>query len=360
MAGRTDPDPDAPDYYGRVGIDRDASQGEVDGAITRAKGHYHPDQSSLDEARASRCFDRVRDAETVLTDPDSRAAYDTFLDRFGPEAGHAEYQEWEESGGPIDPANWERTGTGDTGGQSQPTGTGSTTRRAQGSSTGGTQTDGAATTRQRRSTSRSRQRSSTSSSRRRSTTSRQRGSTNQSESTSRQQASTTTRRGSTDRRQGGSSRSRVERYRGWRGSVWGRVASARERVEEGRLSVFAPVLEWLDRAIDQLVRPGLFVHQYVPRLGQLAAVSALTLGVFLLVGSTDSVLTLLAPLLWVLATIVLYVGGGVVWGIATVATYLFEGYGPALYISVAVLVAVSLYYLLVVFKLDQMADTERG
>jgi len=342
MAGRTDPDPDAPDYYGLVGVDRDASQGEVDGAITRAKGHYHPDQSSLDEARASRCFDRVRDAETVLTDPDSRAAYDTFLDRFGPEAGHAEYQEWEESGGPIDPANWERTGTGDTGRQSQPTGTGSTTRRAQGSSTGGTQTDtgGSTTTRQRRSTSRSRQRSSTSSSRRRSTTSRQRG--------------------STDRRQGGSSRSRVERYRGWRGSVWGRVASARERVEEGRLSVFAPVLEWLDRAIDQLVRPGLFVHQYVPRLGQLAAVSALTLGVFLLVGSTDSVLTLLAPLLWVLATIVLYVGGGVVWGIATVATYLFEGYGPALYTSVAVLVVVSLYYLLVVFKLDQMADTERG
>jgi curved DNA-binding protein CbpA len=357
MAGRTDPDPDAPDYYGLVGVDREASQGEVDGAITRAKGHYHPDQSSLDEARASRCFDRVRDAEAVLTDPDSREVYDTFLDRFGPEAGHDEFQEWDESGGQIDPADWERSGdTVEASGQTPDTG--STTGSTRGSSTGSTRPDtgGSTTTRQRRSTSRSHQRSSTSDSRRRST-SRQRSSTDQSQETTRQRASTArSRRSSASAR--GSQTTRRERYRGWQGSVRNRFASARERIEEGRLSALLPVLERLDRGLDQLVRPGLFVRQYVPRLGQFAAVSATTVGAFLFVGNTDSILTLLGPLLWVVATIVLYAGGAVIWGTAAVATYLFEGYGPALYTSVTALVAVSLYYLLIVLKTDQMADAE--
>jgi hypothetical protein len=147
-------------------------------------------------------------------------------------------------------------------------------------------------------------------------------------------------------------------YRGWRGSVQDRIASIRARIEEGRLSVFTPVLEWLDRGLDQLVRPGLFVRQHVPRLGQLAAVSAITFGAFLLIGNTDSILTLLGPLFWLVATIVLYAGGAVIWAIATVATYLFEGYSPALYTSVAALVAVSLYYLLIVLKTDQVADAE--
>lgn len=325
MAGRTDPDPGAPDYYGLVGVDRDASQEELDSALTRAKGHYHPDQSSLAEARASRCFDRVRDAERVLTDPERRAEYDTFLDRFGREDGHAEFDEWQASGGHIDPTDWGRPGGTDDAGDRPTTDTSGTP-----SSSG--QADTAT------------------SGERRSTASRQRSSAGRSAGASRQQTST-------DRRQRGTAASDRERYRGWQGYVRGRVVGVRERLDGSRLSVLVPVAGRLNRGLDQAARPGLFVRSYVPRLGQLALVSVLTLVAFLFVGNTDSAVTLAGPLLWLLATVVLYAGGAVIWGVATVATYLFEGYGPALYTSLAALVVVSLYYLLVVFKTDQLADT---
>ena len=98
--------PSADSYYERLGVDPDASEETISTASKRAKRAVHPDTNSSDQATAETEFDRVTDAAATLTDPKSRAAYDTFLDEQGAATGTKRYEEWETAGRPRPPTEW--------------------------------------------------------------------------------------------------------------------------------------------------------------------------------------------------------------------------------------------------------------
>lgn len=98
--------PSADSYYERLGTDRTASDDDIDTASKVAKRAIHPDNNSSEQATAEREFDRVTDAGDVLTDSDSRAAYDTFIKDQGPETGTELYEQWDSEGRPGSPAEW--------------------------------------------------------------------------------------------------------------------------------------------------------------------------------------------------------------------------------------------------------------
>ena len=131
--------PSADSYYERLGIDRDADDEEVKRAGKLAKRAVHPDNNSSEQTAAEREFDRVTDAADALTDSDSRAAYDTFIDDQGPVTGTDRYEEWDAAGRPKSPIAWlsEPRSSG-----SSSTTSGSTTSR----STTGRSTTGRSTT----------------------------------------------------------------------------------------------------------------------------------------------------------------------------------------------------------------------
>ena len=62
------------DYYGIMGVKREASQEEIKRAYRRLARKYHPDVSK--EADAEERFKELGEAYEVLKDPDKRAAYD--------------------------------------------------------------------------------------------------------------------------------------------------------------------------------------------------------------------------------------------------------------------------------------------
>ncbi len=64
------------DYYDILGIGRDAKADEIKRAYRRLARKYHPDVSK--EADAEARFKEVREAYTVLKDPEKRKAYDQF------------------------------------------------------------------------------------------------------------------------------------------------------------------------------------------------------------------------------------------------------------------------------------------
>jgi curved DNA-binding protein CbpA len=351
MGGSPDPDPDAPDYYGLVGLARDASQGEVDGALTRAKGYYHPDQSSLDEATANRCFDRVRDAEAVLCDPDRRAAYDTFLDRFGPADGHAEFQQWTDDGELVDPADWNPDGA--TGTAERPGGHTETTGREQ--HAGGGERDTARTTAERagsRRTGRSRRRGTAGRTQRRGAGSETRrresaGETRQRESAARTASSRTT-------GQRSQMEARAIEYGIWAESARARVASVRDRLAASRLGVFRPLTTVVDDALNAAIVPGVYARQRIPWLAQLGLVSALLVTAHGLVQLSDPVMGIAGLSVLLLSTLPLYAGGLLLWLLAAVLTYLVDGFAPPFYVSVAVLVLVACYGVLTALKANHV------
>ncbi|TQQ83780.1 J domain-containing protein [Halonotius terrestris] len=98
--------PSADSYYERLGVERSASDEEVNRASKRAKRAVHPDNNSSEQATAEREFDRVTDASDALTDSGSRAAYDTFIDDQGPDTGTELYEEWDAGGRPRPPSEW--------------------------------------------------------------------------------------------------------------------------------------------------------------------------------------------------------------------------------------------------------------
>lgn len=360
MAGDStdEPDPDAPDYYGFIGVPRDASQDEVDSALTRAKAVYHPDQSSLDNRTASRCFDRVRDAESVLTDPDRRSAYDTFIERFGPETGHDAYENWADSGGRVDPEAWDP----ETDGRTRTAG--ETTSKTSGDTTSTTTdtTESSATRRGRTTTTET----DTSAGR----TQTQQGTANRSQSrpgdrtqqgtTSRSQQrtgdSTRRRTAGTSRRErtaeAGSAGGGTETVRGgpWMGPVYSRLSTVRQRVAASRLAVFLPVAAWMGTGLDLAVAPGLGVRENVSIPAQFAVLAVLTLGAYVAVAFTDPLAAVLVSVLWLVAGVVLYVAGSALWLFAAGATYFVEGTGPPFYTALVVLVVVLGYALLVFGK----------
>lgn len=75
----TDPNPDADDYYERLGVAPDASMEELERAASIAKARHDP--GPLDSGDEEQWY-RIKEAIETLTDPDAREAYD----RGGPDA----------------------------------------------------------------------------------------------------------------------------------------------------------------------------------------------------------------------------------------------------------------------------------
>jgi len=98
--------PSADSYYERLGVDPDASEETIKRASKLAKRSVHPDNNSSEQATAEREFDRVTDAADALTDSESRAAYDTFIDDQGTATGTDRYEEWDAAGRPKSPTAW--------------------------------------------------------------------------------------------------------------------------------------------------------------------------------------------------------------------------------------------------------------
>lgn len=97
-----DVDPDAACYYDRLGLDP-----RVEDPATAAESAYH-DANALkkrDELSAKE-FTKIRDARDFLQDDERREQYDTFLERFGREAGTEAYHTWEDQGRPAPPERW--------------------------------------------------------------------------------------------------------------------------------------------------------------------------------------------------------------------------------------------------------------
>jgi curved DNA-binding protein len=70
---------DFKDYYAILGVDRKADAEQIKKAYRRLARKYHPDVSK--ETDAAKRMAEVNEANTVLSDPEKRAAYDTLLAR---------------------------------------------------------------------------------------------------------------------------------------------------------------------------------------------------------------------------------------------------------------------------------------
>jgi molecular chaperone DnaJ len=82
---------DVADFYGTLGVARDASRDEIKRAYRRLARQLHPDANREDPAAEER-FKEVTRAYEVLSDPDKRRRYDTFGDeRQGAAAGWGDF-----------------------------------------------------------------------------------------------------------------------------------------------------------------------------------------------------------------------------------------------------------------------------
>merc|ERR1712087_45364 len=62
------------DPYRVLGLDRDATQKQIRQAHRQLSLQYHPDKAGIDAAR----FNAIQTAYETLSDPDKKAAYDSF------------------------------------------------------------------------------------------------------------------------------------------------------------------------------------------------------------------------------------------------------------------------------------------
>ncbi|MGI8609396.1 MAG: DnaJ C-terminal domain-containing protein [Candidatus Dormibacteria bacterium] len=81
------------DYYGILGVKKDASEKEIKAAFRKLARKYHPDLHPDDPQSASK-FTEVNEANEVLSDPEKRKKYD----QYGPQWD--QYQSWERAGRP--------------------------------------------------------------------------------------------------------------------------------------------------------------------------------------------------------------------------------------------------------------------
>jgi curved DNA-binding protein CbpA len=68
-----------PSHYERLGVAPDAELPELRAAFRALSKRYHPDTTSLPGAEAEEAFRQLRQAYSVLSDPQARAAYDVRL-----------------------------------------------------------------------------------------------------------------------------------------------------------------------------------------------------------------------------------------------------------------------------------------
>src|SRR6266540_2735417 len=69
------------DYYGLLGVSRDADEGQIKKAYRRLAMQYHPDRvdgGSAEKHAAEEKFKEITEAYEVLRDPEKRAAYDRY------------------------------------------------------------------------------------------------------------------------------------------------------------------------------------------------------------------------------------------------------------------------------------------
>ena len=69
------------DYYGALGVKRDASEKEIKTAFRRLARRFHPDINP-GNAAAEKRFKEINEAHEVLGDPDSRRKYDKYGDNW--------------------------------------------------------------------------------------------------------------------------------------------------------------------------------------------------------------------------------------------------------------------------------------
>src|SRR6059058_1099308 len=67
----------AADYYELLGVDREASEGDIKKAFRRLARELHPDVNDHDPEAESK-FKEAAEAYEVLSDADRRATYDRF------------------------------------------------------------------------------------------------------------------------------------------------------------------------------------------------------------------------------------------------------------------------------------------
>lgn len=95
-------EPDAACYYDRLGLDP-----RVEDPATAAESAYHDANALKKQGELSaKEFTKVRDARDFLQDDERREQYDTFLERFGREAGTEAYHTWDDQGRPVPPGEW--------------------------------------------------------------------------------------------------------------------------------------------------------------------------------------------------------------------------------------------------------------
>lgn len=69
--------PQTKDYYETLGLDRNASQKDIQSAFRRLARKYHPDVNPGDKGAEQR-FKEISEAHDVLSDPEKRKRYDQF------------------------------------------------------------------------------------------------------------------------------------------------------------------------------------------------------------------------------------------------------------------------------------------
>ncbi len=68
----------ARDYYGVLGVPRNASDGEIKKAYRKLAMRYHPDRNPGKEGWANEKFKEINEAYAILGDPQKRKQYDQF------------------------------------------------------------------------------------------------------------------------------------------------------------------------------------------------------------------------------------------------------------------------------------------
>jgi curved DNA-binding protein len=84
------------DYYGILGLSRNASQEEIKKTYRKLARKYHPDLNPGDKAAGEK-FKEINEANEVLSDPEKRKKYD----RFG-----SQWHQYRQSGGRPEDFNW--------------------------------------------------------------------------------------------------------------------------------------------------------------------------------------------------------------------------------------------------------------